>query len=87
MLLQEDKDGIDHPVCCFSQKFKNHQLNYSTIEKEALDLLLELQQFEVYLGSIIKVPSNSVPTTMFPDHNALVFRPPALVLVASGFQY
>lgn len=51
VLLQEDKNGVDHPVRYYSRKFTKHQLNYSTIEKEALALLLALQLFEVYLGS------------------------------------
>lgn len=33
VLLQEDQDGIDHPVCYFSRKFNKHQKNYSTIER------------------------------------------------------
>ena len=32
VLLQEDNNGIDHPVCYFSKKF-NKQKYYSTIEK------------------------------------------------------
>ena len=67
VLLQESGDGIDHPVCFFSRKFDKHQLNYSTIEKEALALLLALQYFEVYVGS------SSVPVTVYTDHNPLVF--------------
>ncbi len=39
VLMQEDDQTIDHPVCYFSKKFNKHQLNYSTIEKEALALL------------------------------------------------
>ncbi len=34
VLLQEDADGVDHPVCFFSRKFNKHHVNYSTIEKE-----------------------------------------------------
>lgn len=67
VLLQEDEHGVDHPVCYFSKKFKKHQLHYSTIEKEALALLLALQHFEVYIGS------SSMPTIVFSDHNPLVF--------------
>lgn len=51
VLLQEDDHGIEHTVCFYYKKFNRHQLNYSTIEKEALALLLALQQFEVYIGS------------------------------------
>ena len=67
VLLQEDDQAIDHSVCYFSRKFNKHQLNYSTIEKEALALLLALQYFEVYLGSSFQ------PIQVFTDHNPLVF--------------
>lgn len=59
VLLQEDDHGIDHLVGYFSKKFTKHQLHYSTIEKEALSLLIALQHFAVYLGS------SSVPTVVF----------------------
>lgn len=67
VLLQEDQHGVDHPVCYFSKKFLKHQLHYSTIEKEALALLLSLQHFEVYVGS------SSLPVKVFTDHNPLTF--------------
>lgn len=67
VLLQEDNMGIDHPVCYFSKKFSKCQNNYSTIEKEALALVLALQHFEVYLGG------SSVPIVVFTDHNPLTF--------------
>ena len=51
VLLQEDDNGVDHPVCYFSKKFNKHQKNYSTVEKECLSLILALQHFEVYLTS------------------------------------
>uniref|UniRef100_A0AAY4AYL3 Gypsy retrotransposon integrase-like protein 1 n=1 Tax=Denticeps clupeoides TaxID=299321 RepID=A0AAY4AYL3_9TELE len=66
VLLQEDADGVDHPIC-FSKKFLKHQVNYSTIEKEALALILALQHFEVYIGSTAQ------PVFVFTDHNPLVF--------------
>ncbi len=66
VLLQEGKDGVDHPVCYYSRKFNKSQQNYSTIEKECLALVLALQHFEVYLSS-------SIPIHVFSDHNPLVF--------------
>ncbi|XP_064089975.1 uncharacterized protein LOC135203981 [Macrobrachium nipponense] len=48
VLLQES-DGILHPVSYTSTKFKHHQKSYSTIEKEALSLVLALQKYECYL--------------------------------------
>ena len=67
VLLQEDQDGIDHPVCYFSRKFNNHQKNYSTIEKECLALILALQHFNIYVSSL------EVPLLVYTDPNPLVF--------------
>ena len=67
VLMQEDGNGVDHPVSYFSKKFNKHQKNYSTIEKECLSLILALQHFEVYLASS---PS---PIVVFSDHNPLIF--------------
>ncbi len=67
VLLQEDDDGIDHPVCYFSKKLNKHQKNYSTIEKECLALILAIQHFEVYLTSATS------PIVVFSDHNPLSF--------------
>ena len=67
VLMQEDGNGVDHPVSYFSKKFNKHQKNYSTIEKECLSLILALQHFEVYLTSS---PS---PIVVFSDHNPLIF--------------
>nr|XP_054765774.1 putative aminopeptidase W07G4.4 [Lytechinus pictus] len=48
VLLQEDEEGIEKPVCYFSKKLNRFQKKYSTIEKEALSLVLALQQFEPF---------------------------------------
>ena len=63
VLLQEGEGVVQHPVCYFSVKFKNHQLNYSTIEKETLAMLLALQHFEVYVGC------SASPVVVYTDHN------------------
>lgn len=67
VLLQDGDGDVCHPVGYFSFKFKKHQLNYSTIEKETLAMLLALQHFEVYVGS------SSSPVTVYTDNNPLVF--------------
>ena len=69
VLLQEDDDGVEHPVCYFSKKFNKSQRNYSTIEKECLVLVLALQHFEVYRY----VSCSSLPIVVYSDHNPLVF--------------
>ena len=67
VLLQEDDNGVDHPVCYYSVKFNKHQRNYSTIEKECLSLILALQHFKVYLASSV------ARIVIFTDHNPLIF--------------
>ena len=65
--MQEDGNGVDHPVSYIFKKFNKHQNNYSTIEKEYLSLILALQHFEVYLTS------SSSPIVVFSDHNPFIF--------------
>lgn len=60
-------DKILQLVCYLSTKFKAHQCNYSTIEKEALALLIVLDKFEVYLGH-----SNG-KIVVYSDYNPLNF--------------
>ena len=67
VLMQQDEEGFEHPVCFFSRKFNLHQRAYSTIEKEALALVLAVQHFEVYVGGAVR------PVLVFTDHNPLVF--------------
>ena len=45
VLIQEDSNGLDHPVCYFLRKFNECQTRYSTIEQEALALLFALPIF------------------------------------------
>jgi hypothetical protein len=60
VLLQEDSNGIDHPVCYFSRKLDKSQRNYSTIEKECLALILALQHFEIYVTASNSASINSI---------------------------
>ena len=58
-------DDIEHPICFYSKKLDIHQQKYSTVEKEALGLVLAVRVFSVYFGSShVKV---------YTDHNPLVF--------------
>ena len=66
-VLLQDHNNILHPVAYFSNKLKPYQRDYSTIEKEALALVLAIQKFECYLQTsphVVKVYS---------DHNPIVF--------------
>ena len=66
VLLQEDNEGVLHPVSYASTKFKPYQKQYSTIEKEAVALLMALEKFEVYIDNNRKV-------VVYSDHNPLQF--------------
>lgn len=66
VLQQMGNDGFEHPVAYFSKKFNPAQINYSTIEKECLALVMATTHFSPYLPT-------SEPITVFCDHNPLVF--------------
>ena len=67
VLLQAGADGCDRPVAYFSKKLNRHQRAYSTIEKEALALVLAVRHFEVY------VASGDQAMKVYSDHNPLAF--------------
>lgn len=75
VLSQTDDNDVDRPVSFFSKKFNKHQLNYSTIEKEALALIWGLQ-FSCVCGR--GVP----PIVVYSDHNPLLFSTPYRVLAS-----
>ena len=65
--MQRGADGGEHPLSYFSKKLNEHQMKYSTVEKETLALVLALQHFEVYVGT------GSGPLKVFTDHNSLKY--------------
>jgi len=67
VLMQEDDDGLDHPIAYYSKKLNKHQFNYSTIEKETLSLVLAIQHFEIYISA------GMFPVKVFSDHNPLKY--------------
>ena len=66
-VLFQDFDNEQHPVAFFSKKLNAAQQNYSTIEKEALSLVLAYSHFEIYLSS------SKGPIQVYTDHNPLTF--------------
>lgn len=66
-VLMQEHEGVDHPIGYYSKKLLPYQRAYSTIEKEALGLVLSLNHFEVY------VKGTGLPVQIFTDHNPLVF--------------
>ncbi|XP_037776259.1 uncharacterized protein LOC119573219 [Penaeus monodon] len=67
VLLQEDDEGVLHPVAYHSAKLSKHQLAYSTIEKELLGIITAIKKFECYLYG------GAHPVQIFTDHNPLTF--------------
>ena len=67
VLLQADSSGVDKPVAYYSKKLNKHQRGYSTMEKEALGLVLAVQHFEVYLAG------GGGDIMVYTDHNPLTF--------------
>ncbi|KAL2081327.1 hypothetical protein ACEWY4_023180 [Coilia grayii] len=67
VLLQTDDQGFDRPVAYFSKKLDKHQRAYSTIEKEALALVLAVRHFEIYISS------SGGEVVVLTDHNPLTF--------------
>ena len=67
VLIQEDDNKIDHPICFYSKKFNASQCNYCTSEKELLALVLALQHFDIY------VTAAEGPVVVFNDHNPLIY--------------
>ena len=66
VLMQSDDKHIERPICYLLHEFDSQQKNYSTIEKQALALLIALQHFVISLSTIL------FPVTVFTDHNPLV---------------
>jgi len=64
-VLFQEVDGIEHPICYDSKKLDGHQKRYTTVEKEALDLILAVRTFGVYFGS--------APIRVYTDHSPLQF--------------
>lgn len=67
VLMQEDNEGMLHPVSYYSKKLNKHQQVYSTVEKELFALINSIQHFEVY------VTASAHPTKIYTDHNPLTF--------------
>ena len=63
VLVQEDQQGMEHPITYFSQKFKD----YCTSGKKTLALVLAFQHFDFYLSAA------QHPTLVYMDHNPLTF--------------
>ena len=63
----QEHEGVEHPLGYYSKKLLPYQCAYSTIEKEALGLLLSLNHCEVY----VKGTGHTVQ--VYSDHNPLKF--------------
>ena len=64
-VLFQEVDGLEHPICYYSKKLDSHQKCYSTVEKEALGLILAVRTFSIYFGTN--------PVRVYTDHSPLQF--------------
>jgi hypothetical protein len=63
--VQPRYGAMDHPIYFFSRKLLQDECNYTTREREGLDMIYALQKFRHYLlGSHFK---------LFTDHSALKY--------------
>ena len=61
----QEIEGDEHPITYFSHKLDVHPRRYSTVEKEALALVLAVRAFSVYL--------EANPVRVYTDHSPLQF--------------
>jgi hypothetical protein len=64
-VLFQDVDGTEHPICFLSRKLRSSELNYATVEKEALALITAVRAFSVYFGAQM--------VTVYTDHSPLQY--------------
>ncbi|UYV73872.1 hypothetical protein LAZ67_11001220, partial [Cordylochernes scorpioides] len=48
-MLSQLKNGTPQPISFYSHKFRGAELNYSTIEKECLAIIMAIEQFDYYI--------------------------------------
>ncbi|UYV67862.1 K02A2.6-like [Cordylochernes scorpioides] len=48
-MLSQLKNGTPLPISFYSHKFRGAELNYSTIEKECLAIIMAIEQFDYYI--------------------------------------
>ena len=58
-------DGTEHPICFLSRKLRPSELNYATVEKEALALITAVRAFSIYFGAQM--------VTVYTDHSPLQY--------------
>ena len=49
VLLQKNKEGLEHPISFFSKTLRDSELKYSILEKQAYALVKALKFFRIYI--------------------------------------
>ena len=49
VLLQNDDEGLDHPIAFFSKTLRDVEQKYDPIEKQAYALIKSLKTFRIYI--------------------------------------
>ena len=65
ILTQPGDNGMDYPIVYSNKKLNKEELNYSTIEREALGMVFTLQKYQHYLLAN--------PFIFYTDHEALKY--------------
>ena len=70
--MQEDNQGVLHPLAFYTRKLNSAQMNYTTTEKEVLSIVETLNEFQnILLGYEIYVYTNHKNFTFATDDNSL----------------
>ena len=62
VLLQKNKDGLEHQIAFFSKTLRDLDLKYNTLEKQAYSLVKALKFFRIYVlhSKVIAYVPNAV---------------------------
>ena len=77
-VLFQTVEGIEYPTCFLSRKLRQSEMNYSTVEKEALALITTVRAFSVYFGpQLVTIYTDHRPLELIQkkkSHNSELFR-------------
>ena len=83
VLLQKNCDGLEHVIFFFSKKWRNSELKYITMEKQAYALGKALDFFRIFITSTNSIGVDSMKNLILAGHHQpLTVLPPSLPLTS-----